>query len=86
MPSPFWCEPEPLVSARLQEEPLAFARSERMIRGSLTFYATLTLPFFSEGGVEYARLPSVGTSGDIFGELLLGKSEWRPVPRSLGVG
>jgi hypothetical protein len=31
-------------------------------------------------------LPSVGASDDISGELLLGKSEWRLVPRSLGVG
>ena len=38
-----------------------------------------------EGGVEYARLPSMGASGDTSGELLLGKSEWRPMPHSIGV-
>ena len=39
----------------------------------LTFCATLALPFRSEGGVEYARLPSVGASGDISDELLSSK-------------
>ena len=52
----------------------------------LAFYATLAHPFRSEGGVEYARLPSVGASGDTSGELLSGKSEWRPMPHSIGVG
>ena len=52
----------------------------------LAFYATLAHPFRSEGGVEYARLPSVGASGDTPGELLSGKSEWRPVPHSIRVG
>ena len=50
----------------------------------LAFYATLAHPFCSEGGVEYARLPSVGASGDTSGELLSGKSEWRSVPHSIG--
>ena len=31
-------------------------------------------------------LPSVGASSDTPGELLSGKSEWRPEPHSLGVG
>ena len=31
-------------------------------------------------------LPSVGASSDTSGELLSGKSEWRPVPHSIGVG
>ena len=52
----------------------------------LAFCTTLAHPFRSEGGVEHARLPSVGASGDISGELLSGKSEWRPVPHSIGVG
>ena len=52
----------------------------------LAFYATLAHPFRSEGGVEYARLPLVGANGDTSGELLLGKSEWRPVPHSIRVG
>ena len=43
LPSPFWCEPEPLVSARLQEEPLASAWSERAVRSSPSFlYAPCT--------------------------------------------
>ena len=52
----------------------------------LAFYVTLEHPFRSEGGVEYVRLPLVGVSGDTSGELLSGKSEWRPVPHSIGVG
>ena len=52
----------------------------------LAFYTTLAHPFRSEGGVECVRLPSAGSSGDTSGELLSGKSEWRPVPHSLGVG
>ena len=36
--------------------------------------------------MEYARLPSVGASSDTSGELLSGKSEWRPVLHSIGVG
>ena len=52
----------------------------------LAFYTTLAHPFRSEGGVECVRLPSVGSSSDTSGELLSGKSEWRPVPHSLGVG
>ena len=50
------------------------------------FCAALVHPFCSEGGVEYARLPSVGASSDTSGELLSGKSKWRPVPHSIGVG
>ena len=52
----------------------------------LAFYATLAHPFRLEGEVEYARLPSVGASGDTSGELVSGKSEWRPMPRSIRVG
>ena len=68
-----------------RKSPLASARSKRAVRDSPDF-STLALPFRSEGGVEDAMLPSVGASDDISGELLSGKSEWRPVPRSLGVG
>ena len=50
------------------------------------FCVALTHPFRLEGGVEYARLPSVGASGDTSGELLSGKSEWRPMPHLIGVG
>ena len=53
---------------------------------SLSFLAALTHPFPLEGGVEHAKLPSMGASSDISGELLSGKSEWRPVPHSIGVG
>ena len=49
------------------------------------FCAALTHPFCSEGGVEYAWLSSVGVSSDTSGELLSGKSKWRPVPHSIGV-
>ena len=52
----------------------------------MAFYTTLAHPFRSEGGVEYARLPSMGESGGTFGELLSGKSEWRPMPHLIGVG
>jgi hypothetical protein len=31
-------------------------------------------------------LPSVGVSSDTSGELLSGKSEWRPVPHLIGIG
>ena len=75
------------VSAWLQEEPPSL-RTEREGDQEFPclFCATLAHPFCSEGGVEYARLPSVGASSDISGELLSGKSEWRPVPHSIGVG
>ena len=87
LPSPLECEPGSLglgKAAGRAPEPLA--QSERAIRSSLAFYATLAHPFRSEGGVEYARLPSMGASGDTSGELLSGKSEWRLVPHSVGVG
>ena len=85
MPSPLECEPGSLVSAKLQREPLSLCGEVRQGFPWL-FYTTLALPFRSEGGVECARLPSVGTSGDTFGELLSGKSEWRPMPHSIRVG
>ena len=83
---PFACEPRPLglvkFAGRAPEPP-------RGVRGRsgvpLAFCTTLALPFRSEGGVEHARLPSVGASDDISGELLSDKSEWRPVPHSIGV-
>ena len=46
----------------------------------------LAHPFHSEGGVEEATLPSVDASSDTSGELLSGKSEWRPMPHSIRVG
>ena len=75
------------VSPRLQEEPPSLLHGARGRSGvPLAFYVTLAHPFQSEGGVEYVRLPSVGVSGDTSGELLSGKSEWRPMPHSIGVG
>ena len=75
------------VSARFvgrAPEPLHGVRGRSGV--SLAFYATLAHPFRTEGGVEYARLPSVGASGDTSGELISGKSEWRPMPHLIGVG
>ena len=71
-----------LVAGRAPE-PLCGARGRLGV--SLSFCVALTHPFRSEGGVEYARLPSVGASSDTSDELLSGKSEWRPVPHSIGV-
>ena len=75
------------VSAWLQEEPLSLCTErEGDQEFPCLFCAALAHPFHSEGGVECARLPSAGASSDTSGELLSGKSEWRPVPHSLGVG
>ena len=75
------------VSAWLQEEPSSLcSEQEGDQKFSYLFCAALAHPFCSKGGVEYARLLSVGASSDTFGELLPGKSEWRPVPHSIGVG
>ena len=75
------------ASAWLQEEPPSlYSEQEGNQEFLCLFCAALAHPFHSEGGVEYARLPSVGASGDTSGELLSGKSEWRPVPHSIGVG
>ena len=71
MLSPPECEPRSLGLGKVcRESPRASAWSERAVKSSLAFYATLAHPFRSEGGVEYARLPSVGASGDTFGQLL----------------
>ena len=83
---PFACEHRPQGLGKVAggaPEPLHGMRGRSGV--PLAFYATLAHPFRSEGGVEYARLPSVGASGDTTGELLSGESEWRPVTRSLGV-
>ena len=71
-----------LVAGRAPE-PLLGARGRLEV--SLSFCAALMHPFRSEGGVECARLPSVGASSDTSDELLSGKSEWRPMPHSIGV-
>ena len=84
---PIECEPGSLGLSKFAgkaPEPLHRAGGRSGV--PLAFYATLRHPFRLEGGVEYVRLPSVGTSGDTSGELLSGKSEWRPVPHSIGVG
>ena len=75
------------ASAWLQEEPPSLcSEQEGDQEFPYLFCAALTYPFRSEGGVEDARLPSVGTSSDTSGELLSGKSKWRHVPRSIGDG
>ena len=80
------CEFRSLVSAWLQGEPPSlYAKQEGDQEFPCLFWVALAHPFRSEGGVEYARLPSVGASSDTSDELLLGKSEWRPVPHSIGV-
>ena len=74
------------ASACLQKEPPSLcAEQEGDQEFPYLFCAALMHPFCLEGGVEYARLPSVGASSDTSDELLLGKSEWRPVPHSIGV-
>ena len=75
------------ASTMLRKEPLSLRLEREGRQGfSRLFCTTLMLPFRSKGGVERASLPSVGTSGGTSGELLSGKSEWRPMPHSLGVG
>ena len=70
----------------MQEEPPSlYAEQEGDQEFSCLFWVALAHPFHSEGGVEYARLPSVDASSDTFGELLSGKSKWRPMPHSIGV-
>ena len=87
MPSPLECEPGSLGLSKVAGRALEHLHRARGRSGvPLAFCTTLALPFRSEGGVEHARLPSEGASDDISGELLSGKSEWRPVPHSIGVG
>ena len=54
--------------------------------GSLSFLAALAHPFRSEGGVEHVRLPLMGASSDISGELLSGSPSGGTCPYSIGVG
>ena len=91
MPSIAFAEP-PECEFRLLGLGLFAGRAPEPLRGAegdqefpCPFSVALTHPFHSEGGVEYARLPSVGASSDTSGELLPGKSEWRPIPHSIGV-
>ena len=58
-----------LVAGRAPE-PLHGAKGRSVV--SLSFLAALAHPFCSEGGVEHAKIPSVGASSDISGELLSG--------------
>ena len=75
------------ASAWLQEEPPSLCSvQEGDQEFPCLFCVALVHPFRSKGGVEYAKLPSVGASGDTSGELLSGKSEWRPVPHWIRVG
>ena len=81
------CEFGSLASAWSQEEPPSLCSEQESDQEfSYLFCAVLAHPFRLEGGVECARLPSVGASSDTSDELLSGKSEWRPVPHSVGVG
>ena len=49
------------ASAWLQEEPLSLCVEQESDKEFLClFCVALAHPFHSEGGVEYARLPSVG--------------------------
>ena len=75
------------ASAWLQDEPPSLCSKQEGDQGfPYLFCVALRHPFRLEGGVEDAMLPSVGASSDTSGELLSGKSEWRPVPHSIGVG
>ena len=75
------------ASVCLQEEPPSLcAEEEGDQEFPYLFWVALVHPFHLKGGVEYARLPSVGTRSDTSDELLSGKSEWRPVPHLIGVG
>ena len=75
------------VLAWLQEEPPSLCTEQEGDQEfPYLFCVALAYPFRSEGEVEYARLPSVGVSSDTSSELLSGKSKWRPVPHSIGVG
>ena len=65
-------------------EPLHGAGGRSVV--SLSFLAALAHPFRSEGGVEHVRLPLVGVSSDISGELLSGSPSGGPCPYSIGVG
>ena len=74
------------VSAWLQEEPPSLcAEQEGDQEFPCLFCAALAYAFHLEGGVECARLPSMGASSDTSSELLSGNSEWRSVPYSVGV-
>ena len=84
---PIECEPGSLGLSKFAGRAPEPSHGSRERSGvPLAFYATLAHPFRSEGGVEYVKLPLVGVSSDTSGELLSGKSEWRPVPHSIGVG
>ena len=75
------------VSVWLQEKrPSLCLEQEGNQEFPYLFCVALTHPFHSEGGVEDAMLPSMGASSDTSDELLSGKSKWRPVPHSIGVG
>ena len=61
------------VLAWLQEEPSSLcAEQEGDQEFPCLFWVALAHPFCLEGGVEYARLPSVGASSDTSGELFIG--------------
>ena len=61
------------TSVWFQEEPPSLcSEQEGDQEFPCLFCAALAHPFRSKGGVEHAKLPSVGASSDISGELLSG--------------
>ena len=66
------------------KSPLASAQSERFVRGPPDFGYDPHASFRSEGGVECARLPSMGIVGTS-GELLSGSPSGGPYPIHYGM-
>ena len=61
LPNPLGASSDRWASVWLQEEPLSLcSEQEGDQEFPCLFCVALTHPFCSEGGVEYARLPSVG--------------------------
>ena len=71
----------------MQEKPSRLRTEREVHQGSPWLLVRPSRFLFArKEGWECARLPSMDTSVGTSGELLSGESEWRPVPRSLGVG
>jgi hypothetical protein len=71
-----------LAVAGLREQPLASARSERMIKDCLDFYYTPLCRLFArrKGGGESAMFPSKGAEHGVSSELLTGDPSGCPCP------
>jgi hypothetical protein len=69
-----WCKGSPQASAH----------GQRVVKGALSFFTSLTRLFHREEGWNMPCYPWWASSSTL-GELLTGKSRWRPKPRSLGV-